>query len=49
MSASWERRGATIAFNFLHPDGDVGRFLHFAAEFVDLAGTPGDLPERRGC
>jgi selenocysteine lyase/cysteine desulfurase len=124
---SWERRGATIAFNFLHPDGrvvderyvdrmaarhkislrtgcfcnpgagevaftisretllggefghgmllddymraiglasggairaslglasnlaDVERFLNFAAEFVDLTGTPGDLPARRTC
>jgi selenocysteine lyase/cysteine desulfurase len=123
----WHRRGATIAFNFLHPDGrvvderyvdrvagrhnislrtgcfcnpgagevaftisretllgsefshgmtlddyvralglhtggairaslgiasnlaDVQRFLEFAAEFVDLAGTPDDLPERRAC
>jgi molybdenum cofactor sulfurtransferase len=28
---------------------DVERFLDFAAEFVDLAGTPDDLPERRAC
>jgi molybdenum cofactor sulfurtransferase len=124
---SWDRRGATIAFNFLHPDGrvvderyvdrvaaahgislrtgcfcnpgageiaftisratllgsefahgmrtddymrliglpsggavraslgiasniaDVERFFAFAAEFVDLAATPEDLPERHGC
>jgi selenocysteine lyase/cysteine desulfurase len=124
---TWVRRGATIAFNFLHPDGrvvderyvdraaarhnislrtgcfcnpgagevaftisretllgsefahgmtldaylhavglhtggairaslgvasnlsDVQRFLAFAAEFVDLADTPDDLPERRTC
>jgi len=124
---SGERRGATIAFNFLHPDGsvvderyvdrvarehnvslrtgcfcnpgtgevaftisretlvggefgeemtlddyvralglpsggairaslgaptnfaDVHRFARFAAEFVDLAGVPGDLPARIGC
>jgi molybdenum cofactor sulfurtransferase len=124
---TWERRGATIAFNFLHPDGsvvderyvdrvagahdislrtgcfcnpgagevafsisretlvggefghgmilddymreiglasggairaslglasnlaDVQRFLDFTRAFVDLAGTPGDLPERRAC
>ena len=124
---SWERRGGTIALNFLHPDGrvvderyvdrvaaahgislrtgcfcnpgagevafslaretlvggefgdgmvlddyvravglpsggavrvslglvsnaeDVRRFLAFAAEFADLADTPGDLPERRAC
>ncbi len=124
---SWERRGATIAFNFLHPDGgvvderyvdrvaglhnislrtgcfcnpgagevaftisretllggefghgmilddymraiglasggairaslglasnfaDVQRFLDFTTEFVDLAGTPDDLPARRSC
>ena len=124
---TWDGRGATIAFNFLHPDGrvvderfvdrvaaahrvslrtgcfcnpgageiaftisretllggefgdgmdvddylaalglpsggavraslgivsntaDVERFLAFAAEFVDLADTPGDLPPRHGC
>jgi selenocysteine lyase/cysteine desulfurase len=124
---AWDRRGATIAFNFLHPDGrvvderyvdrvaarhgislrtgcfcnpgagevaftisgetllggefghgmplddylraigltsggairaslglasnltDVQRFSAFAAEFVDLARTPRDLPERRAC
>ena len=124
---SWRQRGATIAFNFLHPDGsvvderyvdrvagrhnislrtgcfcnpgageiaftisretllggefghgmslddyigamglpsggairaslglasnlsDVDRFLDFAAEFVDLTGTPDDLPERHSC
>jgi selenocysteine lyase/cysteine desulfurase len=28
---------------------DVERFLDFAAEFVDLADTPDDLPERRAC
>ena len=28
---------------------DVQRFLDFAAEFVDLTGTPDDLPERRTC
>jgi selenocysteine lyase/cysteine desulfurase len=124
---AWQQRGATIAFNFLHPDGrivderyvdriaarhsislrtgcfcnpgageiaftispetlvggefghgmalddyiaamglpsggairaslglasnlsDVDRFLDFAAEFVDLTATPGDLPERHTC
>ncbi len=124
---SWEQRGATIAFNFLHPDGrvvderyvdrtagrhnislrtgcfcnpgageiaftisretllggefgdgmsledytsaiglpsggairaslglasnfeDVRRFTDFALEFVDLEGTPDDLPERVAC
>jgi selenocysteine lyase/cysteine desulfurase len=124
---SWDRRGATIAFNFLHPDGrvvderyvdrvaahhkvslrtgcfcnpgagevaftisretllggefgdgmtlddymdviglpsggavraslgiasnqaDIERFLTFAAEFVDLADTPDDLPPRLAC
>ncbi len=28
---------------------DVERFLDFAAEFIDLADTPDDLPERRAC
>jgi selenocysteine lyase/cysteine desulfurase len=28
---------------------DVERFVDFAAEFVDLAGTPDDLPQRRAC
>ena len=28
---------------------DVERFAAFAAEFVDLAGVPGDLPPRSGC
>ena len=28
---------------------DVERFLDFATEFIDLAGTPDDLPERRAC
>ena len=124
---SWQQRGATIAFNFLHPDGrivderyvdrvasrhnvslrtgcfcnpgageiaftisretlvggefgdgmalddyvraiglpsggavraslglatnfdDLGRFMHFAADFVDLTDTPGDLPPRIAC
>ena len=124
---SWQQRGATIAFNFLHPDGrvvderyvdrvagrhnvslrtgcfcnpgageiaftisretllgsefahgmtlddymhtiglhtggavraslglasnlhDVERFLDFAAAFIDLTDTPGDLPERTAC
>jgi molybdenum cofactor sulfurtransferase len=124
---SWQQRGATIAFNFLHPDGrivderyvdrvasqhnvslrtgcfcnpgageiaftisretlvggefgdgmalddyvraiglpsggavraslglatdfnDLRRFMHFAADFVDLADVPGDLPQRVAC
>ena len=124
---SWQQRGATIAFNFLHPDGrvideryvdriaarhnvslrtgcfcnpgageiaftisretllgsefahgmtlddymhtiglhtagairaslgiasnlpDIEHFLDFATEFIDLADTPNDLPERMGC
>jgi selenocysteine lyase/cysteine desulfurase len=124
---TWQQRGATIAFNFLHPDGsvvderyvdrvagrhnislrtgcfcnpgagevaftisretllgsefghgmiledymraiglasggairaslgiasnlrDVERFLDFATEFIDLADTPDDLPERQAC
>lgn len=29
--------------------GDVERFAAFAAEFVDLADVPGDLPPRTGC
>ena len=28
---------------------DVERFVDFAAEFIDLADTPDDLPERRAC
>jgi hypothetical protein len=28
---------------------DVQRFLDFAPEFIDLAATPDDLPERRTC
>lgn len=30
-------------------DADVERFADFAAEFVDLAGVPTDLPPRTGC
>ena len=28
---------------------DVDRFLDFATEFIDLTGTPDDLPERHSC
>ena len=39
------RASLGLASNF----ADVHRFLDFAAEFVDLSGTPADLPERRAC
>ena len=28
---------------------DIEHFLDFATEFIDLADTPNDLPERTGC
>ena len=39
------RASLGLASNF----ADVQRFLDFATEFIDLSGTPGDLPERRAC
>ena len=39
------RASLGLASNF----ADVHRFMDFAAEFVDLSGTPDDLPERRAC
>jgi hypothetical protein len=30
-------------------DADLARFAEFAAEFVDLADVPDDLPPRIGC
>jgi selenocysteine lyase/cysteine desulfurase len=41
---SWERRGATIAFNFLHPDGRV-----VDERYVDRVAARHDVSLRTGC
>jgi selenocysteine lyase/cysteine desulfurase len=40
----WDRRGATIAFNFLHPDGRV-----IDERFVDLVAAAHRISVRTGC
>jgi selenocysteine lyase/cysteine desulfurase len=42
--ATWEGRGATIAFNFLHPDGRV-----VDERFVDACAAARDISLRTGC
>jgi selenocysteine lyase/cysteine desulfurase len=42
--AEWDRRGATIAFNFLHPDGRI-----VDERFVDLVAAAHDVSIRTGC
>jgi selenocysteine lyase/cysteine desulfurase len=42
--ATWDRRGATIAFNFLHPDGCV-----VDERFVDAIAAARDISVRTGC
>jgi selenocysteine lyase/cysteine desulfurase len=42
--ASWDRRGGTIAFNFLHPDGRV-----VDERFVDDVAAEHDISLRTGC
>lgn len=42
--ATWDRRGATIAFNFLHPDGRV-----VDERLVDLIAAAHDVSIRTGC
>ncbi len=41
---SWSQRGATIAFNFLHPDGRV-----VDERYVDRAAAAHDISLRTGC
>jgi len=41
---SWERRGATIAFNFLHPDGEV-----VDERYVDRVAAEHNISLRTGC
>ena len=41
---SWDRRGATIAFNFLHPDGSV-----VDERYVDRLAGDHDISLRTGC
>ena len=41
---SWERRGATIAFNFLHPDGRV-----VDERYVDRVARRHNVSLRTGC
>jgi molybdenum cofactor sulfurtransferase len=41
---TWARRGATIAFNFLHPDGRV-----VDERFVDAVAAAHDVSVRTGC
>ncbi len=41
---TWDRRGATIAFNFLHPDGRV-----VDERFVDLLAAAHGISVRTGC
>jgi molybdenum cofactor sulfurtransferase len=42
--ATWDRRGGTIAFNFLHPDGRV-----VDERFVDLVAAAHGISLRTGC
>ena len=42
--ATWDRRGGTIAFNFLHPDGRV-----VDERFVDLVAAAHNISLRTGC
>jgi molybdenum cofactor sulfurtransferase len=42
--ATWERRGATIAFNFLHPDGRM-----VDERFVDVVAAAHGISVRTGC
>ena len=41
---SWERRGSTISFNFLHPDGRV-----VDERFVDVVAAAHQISVRTGC
>jgi molybdenum cofactor sulfurtransferase len=41
---TWDRRGATISFNFLHPDGSV-----VDERFVDLVAAAHNISVRTGC
>ena len=41
---TWDRRGATISFNFLHPDGSV-----VDERFVDVVAAAHDISVRTGC
>jgi molybdenum cofactor sulfurtransferase len=42
--ATWDRRGGTLAFNFLHPDGRV-----VDERFVDLVAAAHNISLRTGC
>jgi molybdenum cofactor sulfurtransferase len=42
--ATWERRGATVAFNFLHPDGRI-----VDERFVDRIARQHNISLRTGC
>jgi selenocysteine lyase/cysteine desulfurase len=42
--ANWDRRGATIAFNFLHPDGRM-----VDERFVDVVAAAHNISVRTGC
>jgi molybdenum cofactor sulfurtransferase len=42
--ATWDRRGATVALNFLHPDGRV-----VDERFVDLLAAANNISVRTGC
>jgi molybdenum cofactor sulfurtransferase len=42
--ATWDRRGATIAFNFLHPDGRT-----VDERFVDIVAAAHNVSVRTGC
>ena len=42
--ATWDRRGGTIAFNFLHPDGRV-----VDERFVDIVAAAHSISVRTGC
>jgi selenocysteine lyase/cysteine desulfurase len=42
--ATWDRRGGTIAFNFLHPDGRVVDEC-----FVDIVAAAHSISVRTGC
>jgi molybdenum cofactor sulfurtransferase len=42
--ATWDRRGATIAFNFLHPDGRV-----IDERYVDVVAAAHRISVRTGC